>query len=371
MWVSRVRLGFRRSDPFHGQIEMGMGRMGLEAQAIHDPEIEPFEDREGGLVQPDHIGRIGHGPQAIAHAEAAHAMLLAEGRDGKIADGEGPAHRPGREKGPVENARSPSRSGGRCSRSAAPAPPWSPAPPRPRWARASRPVLRNLRSSMPWVWSAWSWVKSTASSRLISASSSCCAQIRRGVDQHAGAAAARQGPRRAGAGCADWPGCSRPRSCPTSGTPPEPPQPSTVTFIARPPSAAGLGEEPEEILRGLRGRTPPARRRAARPPVPRYGRRRPARCACRDTAPAPDRAHRSRPAGDPAATSRTIARRLSALLEGDDARRARCRSRGRARASARIAVELKQWMTPVEPALGGALLQQARRYPRRHRGYGR
>jgi hypothetical protein len=44
-------LGLQALDPFHGQIEMGMGRVGLEAQAIHDPEIEPFEDGEGGLVQ--------------------------------------------------------------------------------------------------------------------------------------------------------------------------------------------------------------------------------------------------------------------------------------------------------------------------------
>ena len=90
-------------------------------------------------------------------------------------------------------------------------------------------------------------------------------------------------------------GSQRPQSEPRRGTPPDEPQPSTVR--RRCGASAGerrLGEQPVKFSVVFRRDRLELLRAPQRAP-PRRGRRRPARCARRDAAPAPGTAHRSRP----------------------------------------------------------------------------
>ena len=121
-------------------------------------------------------------------------------------------------------------------------------------ARSARPDRRRgaggawmnsgRRSSMPWVWSAWSWVKSTRVEPLHVGVEQLLAQIRRGVDEHAGLAAglaaALDQHRAAPAPVLRIGGSQAPQPCATRGTPPDEPQPRmvNVSVMRRPGSRA-------------------------------------------------------------------------------------------------------------------------------------
>ena len=211
------------------------------------------------------------------------------------------------------------------SRSAIVAPAMSPRRHRRRSA-AAYAGRAPRRSSMPWVWSAWSWV--------IEHAVEPCRRRRRAAAR-AGPARCRPAPRVAsGRSCCSTrieqrrrrlrglSGSHAPQPSAGRGTPPDEPQPRMVTVRLMPVIAARprhLREQAEEIVRGLRARSRRRSTPAYRPEPSRSQPHRPARCACRGTCRARDRARRSRPGGAPPASRRRSSRSVLGPLEGQDA----------------------------------------------------
>ena len=80
MWVSTARRGPTRSIQRQRLLEVAVRRMRLVAQAVDDPQLDPGERRERGLVELDHIGRIGEAAEAEAERRA-EAVVLRERHD--------------------------------------------------------------------------------------------------------------------------------------------------------------------------------------------------------------------------------------------------------------------------------------------------
>ena len=123
--------------------------------------------------------------------------------------------------------------------------------------------MKNMprRSSMPWVWSAWSCVKSTPSMLLDARGQQLLAQVGRRVDQDRGRAPAcrraRPAARSAGGGSSGCRDRSCPSTLPTRGTPPDEPQPRIVKRSAHagrePPSRGALAYRRKKLSVVARG----------------------------------------------------------------------------------------------------------------------
>ena len=152
-------------------------------------------------------------------------------------------------------------------------------------------------------------------------------------------------------------GSQAPQPMPIRGTPPEEPQPRIVNRRLMRHAVRGrrhFRNSRKKFSRGQPGDLVDCRRhRLARPW--RCGRQRPARWACRETAPAPDRARRSRRAAVERNGAGDVAQ-LVGVLEGEDAGKGHIERRARGRARPARPDE-KQWSTAVNAALPHFLLE--------------
>ena len=266
------------------------GRQAVEVAGIGEPAEAKAERRDVAVLLQERQGRDRAAGPVDAHGSPATMPVLGDDRRIFAA---------GRRLEAIAEARL--HDARRCAR-------------RDRHRSARRRWMTNgRRSSMPWVWSACSWVNSTPSSHRPRHASNLLAQVGRGVDQDAGdarAAVAALDQQRAAAAAvfrigrvAGAPAERRPRH-------------------ARGRAAAQDGERSGSCRRGasVRGTLLNRRkkfsvvwRRNLVWPTPRTSAStlavsthdRPARCVCRDNGRARDRARRSRPGcGRPAGRRR-------------------------------------------------------------------
>src|SRR3984885_16363940 len=81
-------------DPAQGLFQMAVGYMRLAADAIDRPDLDPGERRERGLVELDHVGRIGESAEAETGGFG-KAVVLGKRRDADAGGVKGSGNRPG------------------------------------------------------------------------------------------------------------------------------------------------------------------------------------------------------------------------------------------------------------------------------------
>ena len=252
-----------------------MGRMRRVAQRVEDQHVEPLEDaprspsgmradvgarrrgrRSGSRGRRCRRGRRGTAAPSSAPPGPSTVDRRADRRSVRVEDRRIEAAR--RRLEAVAEARTGASPGRRVGVD--------------RHAPAHVDRRAGRRSSMPWVWSACSWVKSTPSRRRHSASSSCSrrsGEVSTSTRGRAARSAARstriEQRRRRFLGSA---GSQAPQPLPTRGTPPEEPQPRIVTVRScrraaspRPIGRAAFANRRSKFARRERARSRPGRRR--------------------------------------------------------------------------------------------------------------